>query len=342
MLRIIFIFILFLSITLTHASSPYDTIEVDEFIDYMHDKHTYDKQKLRNLFKNVKAESRLKKFFKRAPERTLTWNGCDKTDINCTNYKNLFVNKSHIKQGKDFWNKNEYMLNKAYKMFGVPPEIIIAIIGIETKFGQRTGNFKTFDTLASLSMGPNKGRRAKFFKSELINFLLLCKENNLNPEKIKGSYAGALGKPQFISSSYRNYAIDFDNDKKIDLWNSNADAIGSVANYLYKHGWKKNNLILSHIIYNEDSSELVRDFSKKSYKPHTKYKYFKDNYINSKEYIYENSLISVIARKEQDGNVYSFGHKNFYVITRYNRSRLYALAVHFLGKNIKSYKIKPN
>ncbi len=342
MVRLLFIFILSFYISSIYASSTYETSEVNEFINYMYDKHAYDRKKLKNLFNNVKTESRLKKFFKKAPERTLTWNGCNTTDINCTNYKNLFVNISHIKQGRKFWNENKQILNKAYKVFGVPPEIITAIIGIETKFGQRTGSFKTFDTLASLSLGPNKGRRAKFFKSELINFLLLCDENNLNPSKIKGSYAGALGKPQFISSSYRNYAIDFDNDNKVDLWNSNADVIGSVANYLKKHGWKKNDLILSRMIFDEDSAEFVHDISKKSYKPHTRYKFFKEKNINSNEHIYENNLISVIARQELSGNVYSFGHKNFYAITRYNRSRLYALAVYFLGENIKSYKIKQN
>ena len=125
----------------------------------------------------------------------MLWNGCDEKNKNCTNYKKLFVTKNNITRGLEYWRNNKDALNKAEKKYGIPPEIIISIIGIESKYGSRTGSFKTFDTLASLSLGPNKGRRAKFYRSELVNFLLLCRENALNPRLIKGSYAGALGKP---------------------------------------------------------------------------------------------------------------------------------------------------
>ena len=140
-------------------------------------------------------------FFKRAPERRLTWNGCEPQEKQCLNYKRLFVNKNNIENGKTFMQQNSQDLDRAFRRFGVPKEIIVAIIGIETRYGKNLGTFKTFDTLASLSLGPNKGRRHQFYRSELENFLLLCRENNLNPSSIKGSYAGALGKPQFISLS---------------------------------------------------------------------------------------------------------------------------------------------
>ena len=312
--------------------------EIKTFIDYMHNKHSFDKTELQYLFDNVKAEPRIKKYFRKAPERTLTWNGCAKQDKKCTNYKNLFVTKKNITNGINFWNENYDALTKAEKRYGVPAEIIVAIIGIESKYGSRTGTFKTFDTLASLSLGSNKGRRAKFYKTELINFLLMCRENQLNPSDIKGSYAGALGKPQFISSSYRHYAIDFDDDGKVNLWDSNYDVIGSVANYFKKNGWQSYREIMTPISYAKSDMLNVEKASKKTYKPSTKYKTFKDNSILAITSIDYDELLSVIARKEQSTKEYSFGHKNFYVITRYNRSRLYALAVYSLSQEIKKAK----
>jgi membrane-bound lytic murein transglycosylase B len=225
-------------------------------------------------------------------------------------------------------------LERASERFGVPKEIIVAIIGIETRYGKNLGKFKTFDTLASLSLGPNKGRRHNFYRSELENFLLLCNENNLDPSSIRGSYAGALGKPQFISSSYRNYAIDFDNDNYADLWNSNADVIGSVANYLKRNGWSKNSLILTDLVVNNNKSSLEK-LSKKTYKPHTVYKKYMNLKIIAPIEINANEKLSVIKRIEDNMDVYSFGHNNFYTITRYNRSRLYALAVYTLAHEIK-------
>lgn len=318
--------------------ADYQNNEVKDFIDYMYKEYSYDKNTLRELFSEIQSQPKIKKYFKKAPERILTWNGCQKSDKNCTNYKNLFVTKSNISQGLEFWEKNKKVLQAASQEFGVPPEIIISIIGIESKYGARTGTFKTFDTLASLSLGPNKGRRAKFYRSELINFLLMCKENNFNPKNIRGSYAGALGKPQFISSSYRHYAVDFNNDQKIDLWNSNEDIIGSVANYFKKNGWKKGQPIMTNFKSNAANRKSIDKESLKSYKPSTPYKYFKDLNILASRNISDSTLLSIIRRKEQSGKSYSFGHKNFYVITRYNRSRLYALAVFFLSKEIKKAK----
>jgi len=338
-MRYIFIFLMFCLPNITHADD-YQNNGVKNFINFMHKEHGYNKQELRTLFNEIKSESRLKKFFTRAPERTLTWNGCEKYDATCTNYKNLFVKKSNITNGAKYWQRNQEILSNAQKKYGVPPEIIIAIIGIESKFGSRTGSFKTFDTLASLSLGPNKGRRAKFYKQELINFLLMCKENNFNPKEIKGSYAGALGQPQFISSSYRNYAIDFNGDNRVDLWNTNADIIGSVANYFSKNGWVSNQRILTDIIFPDSVGSLVDSESLKTYKPKTPYKIFEQNNIKSKNHISKSTLLAIIGRKEASGKAYKFGHKNFYVITRYNRSRLYALAVYFLSQEIKNAKSK--
>ena len=326
---------LLISISLNaNASNSYDTREVSKFIDYMAKKYDYKKNDLRNLFDNIKEEKKLKKFFKKAPERRLTWNGCEQDEKQCINYKSLFVTDHNIKNGKLFFDENHDNLRKASETFGVPEEIIVAIIGIETRYGKNLGNFKTFDTLASLSLGPNKGRRAEFYRTELENFLLLCRENNLDASSIKGSYAGALGKPQFISSSYRNYAIDFDGDRYADLWSSNADVIGSVANYLKKNGWRRDGLILTDLVI-DNNEKTLEMLSKKTYKPHTKYIDYADMNLKTSLAISDNEKLSVIKRLEGQSNVYSFGHNNFYTITRYNRSRLYALAVFTLAQEIK-------
>lgn len=315
-------------------SDKLDKENVNSFVEFMYDKHGYNKSYLYTLFDEVKIEKKIKTLIKKAPEKKLTWNGCAPEDRQCINYKNLFVNNKNIENGKNFIKENKYLLERAYYQFGVPGEIITAIIGIETKYGKYLGNFKTFDTLASLSLAEQKGRRSNFYRTELENFLLLCRENNLDPRNILGSYAGALGKPQFISSSYRNYAIDFDNDGSVDLWQSNADVIGSVANYLKKNGWKKNGRILSKL--SSDSKDAkVHSASMKSYKPHTRYKSFTRDNIISNESINPDEKLAIIRRQEGNKNVYSFGHNNFYTITRYNRSRLYALAVYSLAEELK-------
>ena len=132
------------------AIAGYDEYEVNDFINFMHAKHSYSKEHLKLLFNEIKTEPRIKKYFKKAPERILTWNGCGANDKKCTNYKKLFVTKKNIEKGVIFWSQNRKSLLKAEKKFGVPPEIIIAIIGIESKYGLRTGTFKTFDTLESM------------------------------------------------------------------------------------------------------------------------------------------------------------------------------------------------
>ena len=317
-----------------YASNSYNTSEVDSFVNEMYEKYDYKKDDLKKLFANIREEQKLKKFFKKAPERRLTWNGCDSIEEQCINYKKLFVNKYNIENGKLFIKKNYDYLNKAYSTFGVPIEIITAIIGIETRYGKNLGKFKTFDTLASLSVGPNKGRRANFYRTELVNFLLLCRENNLDPATITGSYAGALGKPQFISSSYRNYAVDFDGDNYSDLWESNADVIGSVANYLNKNGWVRGGNILTDIDVSNNEAKLD-ELSKKTYKPHIEYNDLLRMNIQSTANINKNEKLSVIKRVEGIKNIYSLGHNNFYTITRYNRSRLYALAVYTLANELK-------
>ena len=169
----------------------------------------------------------------------------------------MFIEEKRIRNGKKFIKNNLNTLQRAEKEFGVPKEIITSILGIETRYEKILGNYRVIDSLTTL--GFDYPRRSEFFSDELIKFFLLTRENNLDIFSVKGSYAGAMGYGQFISSSYRAYAIDFDGDNSVDLFNSVDDAIGSIANYLKVHGWKKNGKIIT-----ESSLNNVREI----YKPH--------------------------------------------------------------------------
>jgi membrane-bound lytic murein transglycosylase B len=215
--------------------------------------------------------------------------------------------EKRIKNGKLFINKNLKTLQRAEKDFGVPKEIITAIIGVETRYGKIQGSYRVIDSL--LTLGFDYPRRSKFFREELVNFFLLTRENELDILDIKGSYAGAMGYGQFISSSYRAYAIDYDGDEKADLFNSVDDVIGSVANYLYVHGWKRE----GDIVYESFPNNVRKVFNPSS------------------------GLSKFIPLSfNEDGKDLNFiGDDNFIAITKYNISHFYAMAVYYLSEELK-------
>ena len=239
-------------------------------------------------------------------------------------------------------------MQKAEAKYGVPPEIILAIIGVETNYGKNKGKFPVLDSLATLSFDYEP--RSKFFKSELEHFILLAKEENWDPNKIYGSYAGAMGYPQFISSSFRHYAVDFTDDGHRDLLNNPEDAIGSVANYFHRHGWEKNKPIA--ITAKAENSKFKKLDKIKDLKPKFRIKVLEKYGLkvsdDDKETVkkldnQKNTLVSVVelthqkdkSNPENPNSEYWFGLKNFYVITRYNLSNNYAMAVYQLSKKIK-------
>ncbi|WP_199609362.1 lytic murein transglycosylase B [Flocculibacter collagenilyticus] len=256
-------------------------------------------------------------------------------------YRNIFIKPERIHKGVAFWQEQERWLQKAEQEYGVPSHIIVSILAVESYFGKHLGQYPVLDSLYSLGFHyPNKKRnRSKFFRSELGHFLKLSYQQQFNPTEIKGSYAGAMGWGQFIASSYRGYAVDFDNDGQANLFNSPADAIGSVANYFKKNGWKKNASISVPLPQLDASYNKYLDKTVKKPK-HTFSTLFEADspVVTANQNLLDinaNEKVKLMRFAQPEGFDYWLGLHNFYVITRYNHSNLYALAVFQLSEKIK-------
>ncbi|MFL2708353.1 MAG: lytic murein transglycosylase B [Gammaproteobacteria bacterium TMED226] len=271
--------------------------ESQKVIDELVNDHGFEESYVIEVLKYAKRRDEMLKSVAKPAEKTKTWD----------DYKAIFIKKKRIRDGKKFIKENIKTLERAEKEFGVPKEVITAILGVETNFGSNKGSYKVIDSLTTL--GFDDPRRSKFFRSELIQFFLLTRENNLDIFKTKGSYAGAMGYAQFISSSYRAYAIDYDGDGYVDLFNSVDDAIGSIANYLKVHGWKREGSIVVKTHPNN-----VRKF----YKPHKSLTQF-----------------IPLTFTENGEELHFIGDDNFRAIARYNISDVYAMAVYYLSEEFK-------
>ena len=252
-------------------------------------------------------------------------------------YRPIFLKPDRIEGGVKFWQENEILLESVSQSYGIPPEIIVAIIGVETRYGKFTGRYRIIDSLTTLAFGYPK--RAAFFRSELEQFLLLSREESVDVQQAKGSYAGAMGKPQFISSSYRHYAVDHDGDGKRDLFESNADIIASVANYFKVHGWRAGEPITLRAKPNGQSD--LQGYVDAGMKPTISVKSLLGSGlrpINPGETPDPNALSSLIKLDAGEQDEYWLGLHNFYVITRYNHSNLYAMAAYQLSREIAAAK----
>lgn len=299
--------------------------DVKHFIDEMVNEHGFDRSYLKSKFASARRLDNVLESIAKPAEKTLSW----------WQYRPIFVTTKRSDKGKAFMREHRQTLKRAENEFGVPAEIIAAIIGVETYYGKLTGKYTVFDSLTTLSF--DYPPRSAFFKSELKQFLLLSNEENISIDTMTGSYAGAMGMPQFISSSYRHYAVDYDGDGKRDLWNSVPDVIGSVANYFSQHGWQKGESI-AHPVAVKDTSILNK---KNTLKPYATVKQLKQQGVklNSKSWSQgpkDNQLATLLTFKGKNGDEYWMGLKNFYVITRYNHSELYAMAVFQLSEKLKS------
>lgn len=250
-------------------------------------------------------------------------------------YRPIFITDKRIKGGVKFWRENEALISKAAEKYGVDSQIIVAIIGVETFYGGNTGSYRVLDALATLSFYyPDTGNdRSDFFSRELMQFIMLGQEEGLPLREVTGSYAGAMGLGQFMPSSYREYAVDLDGDGRRDLWSSMEDVIGSVANYLHRHGWVYGEPVTDRAtVAGGANMDLVsrRDFKAKMTVDELAAGGFKSTLPVSGD-----TLAAVTRLEEEDGDSYWLTFKNFYVITRYNRSPLYAMAVFDLSEAIQ-------
>jgi membrane-bound lytic murein transglycosylase B len=314
----------FLSVTLfclgiNFGKTDDDIENIQKFVREVASKHGLEEEYLATIISSAEKQQSILDAFKR-PATSRPWHY----------FRERYVTDYRIEEGVKFWSANQAVLDQATEKYGVPQEIIVALIGVETNYGSFTGTHRVLDALFTL--GFYGERRNKYFLSELEQFILMARDNQLDPLEVRGSFAGALGIAQFMPSSYREYAIDFDGDGRADLGQSVADAVGSVANYLARFGWAAHGNIAS-LVSIPEGNEKVETLVGSS-KPRLVIKDLQDvglsvPDIDSKEKV---ALISLAAI---DGNEYWVTFQNFYSITRYNPSQNYAMAVFQLSTEIK-------
>lgn len=244
-------------------------------------------------------------------------------------YRRIFIRQTRIDGGVEFWRANRSLIERVAAEFGVPPQFVLAIVGVETNYGLNTGNYRVLDALVTL--GFYYPRRGDFFSRELAEYFRLSREENLPLERVKGSYAGAMGLGQFIPSSYRAYAVDFDDSGSRDLWRSLPDALASVANYLKQHGWDEDLPVA--LPASGVPAGLDEDFRPK---PRHSLGELADMGITFDDAgLASDTPATLIELESEHGAEYWIGLNNFYVITRYNRSPLYAMAVTQLAEELR-------
>jgi membrane-bound lytic murein transglycosylase B len=288
----------------------------------------YTNAELNDLFFEVERQKVTLDLMSRPAETVKQWK----------DYRPHFLTDRNISKGVDFWNKYHEALEVAEQQLGVPPEVIVAILGVETRYGANKGRLKVIDSLATLAF--DFPRRSEYFTQELKNFLALTKEQGLDPLAIKGSYAGAMGYPQFMPSSWRKLGIDFDGDNKADLINNPIDAIGSIANYFKENGWQaEENIAFSATAAAGNYDDIINN---KQLSTINTLGELKAKGFSVQASLEDATPASVISLEGDNGTEYWIGLNNFYVITTYNRSTMYAMAVFQLSQAIKEAKNTSN
>lgn len=321
----LFVKVLVVAATLLTASAPSVALDVHRadvkgFITQMADQYDFKKGKLRKLLKAAQSQPAILEAMDRPAEKAKPW----------YEYRSIFLNDRRVREGTQFWLAHRQELDRASVRSGVAPEYIAAILGVETYYGRLTGTYRVLDALATLAF--DYPPRAKFFRDELAQFLLLTRDFNMDPLTIKGSYAGAMGAPQFMPSNYRRFAVDADADGRIDLWTNWSDVCASVGNYLRQHGWNEGEPVLAEASVDPgtgadlDGRKLTLDETVAS--------------LRAKGVNFDTSMPAgapalLIAADQPEGEQWRVGYNNFYVITRYNHSALYAMAVYELAAAVK-------
>lgn len=317
------LFILFSGHTsFTNAEEIDPEPEMQAFKIEMVKKHGFDLDYLNSIFAKIKLRDSIIKAISK-PAESKPWH----------QYRNIFLTETRIAGGVKFWNEHEATIAKVVERYGVPAEIMIAILGVETRYGSNTGSYPVMDAISTLTFLYPK--RSRFFRSELEQFLLLAREEGVDPLNLTGSYAGAMGLPQFMPSSYRHYAVDFDHDKQRDIWKNIPDTLASIANYFVMHGWQPEHPVAFKTTITKGKAE---PFLYNDLKPATKIQQLKQAGIELDQSVKADDLVKLLEYELTNGHEYWVGLNNFYVITRYNHSHLYAMAVYQLSQEIKQRK----
>lgn len=290
------------------------------FIADMVRKHAFEQNALSRLFQQVSPQPAILERIAK-PAEAKPWHA----------YRKIFLTEARIQNGVKFWHEHAQVLNWLQDRYGVPADIVVAILGVETGYGQNTGGFGVLEALYTLAFEYPK--RADFFRGELEAFLLLCREENLDPLQPQGSYAGAMGLPQFMPSSYRRYAVDFDGDGRRDIWRDSNDAIAGVVNYFTAHGWQAGATIVVPATTSGDGYQALLDAD---LKPHQNLATLRAAGVQTTADLAPDTPVKLLALEQTEGWDYRLALHNFYVITRYNHSPLYAMAVFELGQAIKA------
>ena len=293
--------------------------DVRNFIDSMVSDHSYDRGTLENVLQQARTQETILEAIAKPAERTKEWH----------EYREIFLTDARVEAGAAFWREHSEELQRIGEETGVAVEILVGIIGVETYFGRITGKYRVLDALATLAF--EYPPRAKFFRGELEQFLLLVREEGMDATDATGSYAGAMGRPQFMPSSYRAYAVDSSADGKRDIWSDWADVIGSIANYFVRHGWRKNNQVVAQAIL---GSQWRGDLPENILKPQETVTSLSHQGVLFATDLPGDHQSQLLTLAGDDGKEHWVGFHNFFVITRYNRSVMYALAVHQLGREI--------
>jgi membrane-bound lytic murein transglycosylase B len=292
--------------------------QLKDFIEEMASQHGFERSALREMFARVQLREGVVRAMEKPAER-LPW----------YRYREIFVHEDNIENGLAFWRRNAEILTRVEREYGVPAPVVVAIVGVETRYGRNMGSHPILDSLTTLML--LYPRRSDFFRSELKQFLLLARDEGIDPGDVVGSYAGAMGYGQFMPSSYRQYAVDYDADRRRDLINNPADAIGSVANYLSSHRWRRGDPVYAPAFASAPADELLS----RGREPRHTLEELRRAGVRVEAETGGGTRAGLVSLETRNGTEYRVAFPNFYVIMRYNNSINYAMAVAELGEQIR-------
>ncbi|WP_431065571.1 lytic murein transglycosylase B [Methylotuvimicrobium sp.] len=301
--------------------------ELRRFIDEMVLKHGFNRDYLNGLFSQAKRKQWTLDYLHKSDQASKS--RAEPAPGGWTRYRAKFLDERHINSGVSFWMKHGETLRRAEDKYGVPAEYILGILGVETSYGGYIGNHRIIDALTTLAFDYK--RRGDYFRGELENFLIMAGKEGFDPSKPVGSFAGAMGLGQFMPTSFLKWAVDFNGNGRKDLW-SPEDAIGSVANYFAQHGWQSGQPIVTPAKLNGAQAHTLETGVNHQYT----LPQFKQAGVIPARYCQCDGPLHLVLLRKSIGDDYWIGHRNFYVITRYNQSSYYAMAVHDLAMAIKS------